>query len=58
MFYTKQQLLNNLNKHFTKVKEIGENENKLTIQADNFTIESKKIMIANFDKTMVLRYQY
>ena len=57
-YYTKPQLLKRLNQHYKTVVEILETDNKLTVQADKFKIEIKKEMVANFDRTMVLRYGY
>ena len=58
MYYTKNQLLNKLSKKYQNVKEVKETDTKLIIQADNFKIESKKQLVANFKKEMVLMYQY
>ena len=58
MYYTKKQLLNKLIKKYHVVKELQETDKKLIVQADNFKIEVKKQLVANFKREMVLMYQY
>ena len=58
MYYTKKQLLNKLIKKYQVVKELQETDKKLIVQADNFKIEVKKQLVANFKREMVLMYQY
>lgn len=58
MFYTKTKLISKLQRHFKLITEISETDSKLILQADNQRLEIKKIPVANYNREMILMYQY
>jgi len=58
LYPNKSLLLRKLNKTYKSITEVKEDNNKLVLLADNYTIEVKKQLVADYTKKLVEVYVY